>query len=50
MGLKAVISRCEDIAKYRNTRDHLVRAAGKGYPMHEVCISHRVPRAWEQQG
>ena len=48
--LKAVLSRCEDVAKDQITRDHLVWAAGNGDPMHEVCIPHRIHRAWEQQG
>ena len=34
----------------RNTRDHLVRTARNADPMHEVCIPHRIPRAWKQQG
>ena len=31
------------------TRDHLVRTAGNGDPMYEVCIRYRIPRAWEQK-
>ena len=46
--LKAVFSRCEDVAKKQNTRDHLAWTAGNGDPIHDVCIPHRVPRAWEQ--
>ena len=34
----------------RKTRDHLVRTAENGDPMHEVCIPHMIPRAWEQRG
>ena len=36
--LKEVFSRCEDVVKDQNTRDHLARPAGNGDPMHEVCI------------
>ena len=43
--LKAVISHCEDVVEDQNTRDHLAWTAGNG-----VCIPHRIPRAWEQQG
>ena len=48
--LKAVFSRCEDVAKDQNTRDHLAWTAGNRDPMHEVCILHRIPRACEPQG
>ena len=37
-GLKTVFSRCENVAKDQNTRDHLAWTAGNGDPMHEVCI------------
>ena len=46
---RAVFSRCEDVAKDRNTRDHLAWITGNGGPMHEACILHRLPRAWNQQ-
>ena len=35
--------------KDRNTRDHLAWTIGVRGPVHEVCIPHRIPRAWEQQ-
>ena len=35
---------------HRNTRDSLAWTAGFGDPMPGVCIPHRIPRAWEQQG
>ena len=38
------------IQKDRNTRDHSAWTMGNGDPMHKVCISHRIPRAWEQEG
>ena len=45
-GVKAVLTqRLSMILK-----DHLVWTAGTGVPMHGVCISHRIPCAWEQQG
>ena len=44
-GLKAVFSRCADVAK-----DYLAWTIWKGDSMQEVCILHRIPRAWEQQG
>ena len=50
MRLKAVFGPCEVSAKYQNTSDHLAWTAENGDPMQEVCISHRIPRAWEQQG
>ena len=50
MWLEAVFSRCEDVAKDRNTRNYLAWTAGNGDPMHEVCIPHKIPRAQEQQG
>ena len=34
-----VSSRCEDVAKDRNTREHLVWTAGTGIPC-TVCVSH----------
>ena len=34
--LKLVASRCEDVPKERNTRDHLAWTIGNGDPMHEV--------------
>ena len=40
----------EDVAENENPRDHLIFAAGNGDPVHEVCISHRIPRSWESQG
>ena len=43
--LGAVFSRCENVAKDRNTWGHLVWTAGNGDPMHEVCIPHRTPHA-----
>ena len=49
MRLNAVFSRCEDIAKDQNTKDHLVWTAGNGGPMNEICIPHKVPRAWAHQ-
>ena len=30
-------------------RDHSASAVGNGDPMHEVCISHGIPRAWAKQ-
>ena len=36
--------------KYCNARDHLTWTTGNGDPMYEVCITHRIPRAWKQQG
>ena len=33
-----------------NTRGHLVWTIGNGDPMHGMCIPHRIPRTWEQQG
>ena len=30
-------------------RDHLAGIIGNRDPMHEVCISHRIPRGWKQQ-
>ena len=44
-----VFSRCEDVAKDRNTRNHLVWIVVNGDPMHGVYIPHSIPRAWEQQ-
>ena len=38
------------IQKDRNTRDHLAWTIVTGDPMQEACISHSIPRAWEQQG
>ena len=38
------------IAKDRNTRDHLAWIAGKRSLMHGVCIPHRIPSAYTQQG
>ena len=29
--------------------DYLAWAIWSGDPMHEVCISHRIPRAWVKQ-
>ena len=46
---KAVVNRCEDVAKYKNTRDHSAWNIGNWDPMHEVCIPHSIPCAWEQQ-
>ena len=48
--LKEVFSRYVDVARDRNTRDHSAWTAGNVDPMHGVCILHRIPRAWEQQG
>ena len=42
---KVVFSRCEDVAKDSNTRDHLAWIIGNGDPMHGVCIPHSIPRA-----
>ena len=40
-----VFSRCEDVAKDRNTREeHLVWTVGNGDPMYEVCIPHNTLR------
>ena len=47
--LKTVFSRCEDVAKKQNARDHLAWAIENGDHTHEVCIPHRIPRAWKQQ-
>ena len=46
--LKAVFSRCEDVTKDRNSKDHLVWTIGNADPMHEVRIPHRTPSAWKQ--
>ena len=40
--LKAVFSRCENVAKDRNTRDHVAWTVGNEDPMHDVCLSHTV--------
>ena len=51
IGLKQFFSTQQSvILKDLNTRDHLAWTAGNGDPMHEVCIPHTIPRAWEQQG
>ena len=47
---KVVFSRCEDVIRDQITRDHLTWTIGNGDSMHGVCIPHRIPRAWEQQG
>ena len=46
-----VFSRCEDVAKDRNTRGtSIVWTVGNGGDlMHGVCIPHSIPRAWKQQ-
>ena len=31
----------------RNTKDHLAWTIDNGDPMHEVCIAHKIPRAWQ---
>ena len=46
-GLKAVLSQYELFID-QNTRDHLARTTGNGDPIHEVCMPHRIPRAWQQ--
>ena len=33
----------------RNTKEHLVWTARNEVPIPEMCISHRIPRAWEQE-
>ena len=38
------------ILEDQNTRDNLAWTAGNGDLVHEECIPHRIPRAWEQQG
>ena len=38
------------VNSHRRSRDYLVQTAGNGDPVHNVCISHRIPCAWEQQG
>ena len=39
------------VAKDRNTRGtSILWTVGNGDPMHGACISHSIPRAWEQQG
>ena len=48
-GLKVVFRQYKVISKDRNARDHLSWTTGNGYPMHRVCIPHRIPSAWEQQ-
>ena len=30
-------------------RDHLIWTIGYGVPMHEVCVPHKIPHAWEKQ-
>ena len=42
--LNAVLGQYE-LFTDRNTRDYRERS-----PMHEVCIPHRIPCTWEQQG
>ena len=37
------------ILKDQNTRDHSAWTIGNRDPMHEACIPHSIPRAWEQQ-
>ena len=32
----------------KTAKKHLVLTVGNGDPMREVCIPHRIPRAWEQ--
>ena len=48
-GLKAVLGQY-DLFTDRNTRDHLAWTIGNGDSMHGMCIPHKIPRAWEQQG
>ena len=45
---KAVFDRRQDVAKDQNTRNNLIWTAEKRNPMHEVCIPHKILRAWEQ--
>ena len=46
-GLKAVLGQY-GLFTDRNTRDYLAWIIGNGDTIHEVCIPHRIPRAWEE--
>ena len=48
--LKAVFRRYKDVVKDRNTRDYLAWIIANRDPMHDVCITHSITRAWEQEG
>ena len=39
-----------NLFKDRNIRNHVAWTIGNVDPMHGVCIPHRIPRTWEQQG
>ena len=46
-GLKVVLGQYE-LFTDRNTKHYSAWTTRNGDPMHEVCVPHRIPRAWEQ--